>query len=132
MKILPQLEPYAHALLRIVAGLMFLMHGTQKLFGWPGNDPPIDSWLTLRGAAGIIEVVCGALIVVGLMTGIAAFIASGEMAVAYFMVHFGQSWNPLLNHGEAAAFYCFLWLYFATHGAGIWSLDHQTRKRPAG
>ena len=127
--VLPQLAPYSFALLRIMAGLMFLMHGTQKFFGWPGEKQPIETWVSIRGAAGLIELVAGTLIVIGLMTGIAAFIASGEMAVAYFMAHFGEHWNPLVNGGETAVLYCFLWLYVATHGAGIWSVDGATAAR---
>jgi putative oxidoreductase len=119
----------AFALLRIVAGLMFLMHGTQKIFGMPpmemkGPLPPIAL------AAGWIEVVCGALIVIGLFGGLAAFIASGEMAVAYFVGHASHGGpTPLQNKGELAVLYCFVWLFVAAHGSGIWSLDSILRKR---
>jgi putative oxidoreductase len=120
--ILGSLAPQIYAILRIVTGLMFMLHGTQKLFGWPGGKGGGVQGLML--AAGIIELVCGALIAIGLLTSIAAFIASGEMAVAYFKAHFTPD-NPIpnLNQGELAVVYCFLFLYFAAAGAGIWSID---------
>lgn len=123
---LNRFEPQAYALLRIVAGFMFAMHGSQKLLGWPaspqgggggGSLPPLIM------AAGVIELVAGLLIMIGLFTSIAAFIASGQMAVAFFMSHFPNGWNPLVNQGELAALYSFLFLYIATRGSGIWSLD---------
>jgi putative oxidoreductase len=114
--------PYLYAILRIVAGLMFAMHGTQKLFGWPGNKPPIPL-AGQMGAAGVIELVAGLLIALGLFASIAAFIASGEMAVAYFMAHFPGGFWPVLNRGELAVLYCFLFLYIAAEGSGVWSLD---------
>jgi putative oxidoreductase len=120
--VLPQLSPYAFALLRIIAGIMFLMHGTMKLFGWPGGGTPV-AYASMPGLAGIIEVVCGALIAIGFFTGIAAFIASGEMAAAFFIAHAKNGLNPLENQGELAVLYCFLFLYVATRGAGIWSVD---------
>jgi putative oxidoreductase len=119
------------AILRFVAGLMFALHGTQKLFGYPpmpaGMSGPLPP---LMKVAGGIELVCGILIVIGLFTGIAAFIACGEMAVAYFMGHAsrGGFW-PLENQGELAVLYCFLWLFVAAHGAGIWSVDNVLRRR---
>jgi putative oxidoreductase len=120
-----------YALLRIIAGLMFSMHGTQKLFSWPAAAPggpfPIGS---LPGIAGILELVLGILIAIGLLTWIAAFLASGEMAVAYWMVHFKGGFWPIINHGELAALYCFVFLYIAATGAGIWSIDN-ARKRGA-
>jgi putative oxidoreductase len=116
-----------YALLRIVAGFMFLMHGTQKLFGWPGQGDTVEL-VSLMGLAGIIEFVGGFLIMIGLFGSIAAFISSGEMAVAYFMAHAPQDWNPLINNGELAVLYCFLFLYIAARGVGIWSVD-AARKR---
>jgi putative oxidoreductase len=117
---------YAYALLRIVAGLSFISHGGQKLFGWFGGEPvPLAS---LFGAAGVTEIVLGALITVGLLTGYAAFIASGEMAVAYFIGHFPQSVWPLENQGEPAVLFCFIFLYMATQGSGIWSIDAARRE----
>jgi putative oxidoreductase len=122
-----QFTPQAFALLRIVSGLLFACHGSQKLLGWPsgGSAPALAS---LIGLSGIIELVGGLLIAVGLFAGIAAFIASGEMAVAYFMVHFPGGPIPLLNKGEIAVLYCFVFLYVAVHGAGIWSFDSVFRK----
>ena len=131
-EVIGRFTPQAFALLRIVSGLLFMLHGTQKLLGMPssgkpGTVPPL-SWP--YGVSGIIELVCGALIVVGLLTGIAAFIASGEMAVAYFMGHAskGPFW-PIQNKGELAVLFCFVFLYFAAHGGGIWSIDSALRRR---
>jgi putative oxidoreductase len=108
-------EPYVYAALRLVAGLMFAMHGTAKLWGWPGTRPPATAMLPIT--AGWIEVVCGVLIASGLFAGWAAFLASGTMAFAYFMRHHGEGgfW-PVENRGELAVLYCFLWLYVATRG----------------
>ena len=117
-------EPYAYAILRIVTGLLFLCHALQKLFGMFGGiggaAVPIAS---LLGIGGLIELVTGPLITVGLFTGTAAFIASGEMAVAYFIGHFPQSFWPVENGGEPAVLNCFIFLYMATQGSGMWSLD---------
>jgi putative oxidoreductase len=125
-KILPSFGPYAYALLRIIAGLSFVCHGGQKIFGWFGGEPvPLGS---LFGLAGIIEIVLGTLITIGLVTGIAAFIASGEMAAAYFIGHFPKSFWPLENAGEPAVLFCFIFLYIATQGAGIWSVDDARRR----
>jgi putative oxidoreductase len=125
-KILPSFGPYAYALLRIIAGLSFVCHGGQKIFGWFGGEPvPLGS---LFGLAGIIEIVLGTLIAIGLVTGIAALIASGEMAAAYFIGHFPKSFWPLENAGEPAVLFCFIFLYIATQGAGIWSVDDARRR----
>jgi putative oxidoreductase len=121
-KFIGKLAPYIFAVLRIVSGLMFAMHGSQKLFGFPGGEEPVTLF-SLMGLAGLIELGGGLLIAVGFFAGYAAFIASGQMAVAYFMAHAPQGWNPVLNDGETAVLYCFLFLYIAAHGAGIWSLD---------
>jgi putative oxidoreductase len=110
-----------YAILRVVAGLMFMLHGTQKIFAWPGGQG--GGAQGLMQLAGIIELVCGALIAVGLLTSLAALLASGEMAVAYFTAHFPKGPLPLLNDGELAVLYCFLFLYIAAAGAGIWSID---------
>jgi putative oxidoreductase len=129
------LGPYQNhlfALLRIVAGFLFLCHGAQKLlgvlggFGAPGATAPLFS---LMGLAGVIELVGGTLIAIGLGTSYAAFIASGQMAAAYFMAHAPQGFWPILNQGELAALYCFLFLYIAAHGSGPWSVDALLRKK---
>jgi putative oxidoreductase len=127
-KVLAPYSEWAYAALRIIAGILFMMHGTQKLLGWPKAEfrPALAS---LPGIAGLIELVCGALIAIGLLTGIAAFIASGEMAAAYFIAHAPQGWIPLLNKGELAVLYCFLFLYIAMRGAGILSVDNAARGR---
>jgi putative oxidoreductase len=121
--------PQAFALLRIVSGLLFTCHGTQKLFNWPPGGPGAGPLPPMILAAGVIELVCGLLITVGLFTGWAAFLASGEMAAAYFIAHFPKGPIPLTNGGEASAIYCFLWLYVAAHGAGTWSIDSLIRRR---
>ncbi|MBC5773033.1 DoxX family protein [Pontibacter sp. KCTC 32443] len=122
-------SPHLYAILRIVAGLMFAMHGSQKLFGWPGDGNTVEL-ASLYGLAGIIELVGGLMIAFGFLTDWAAFICSGEMAVAFFMAHFPQGPIPLLNQGELAVLYCFLFLYMAARGSGIWSVDSLWRRRP--
>jgi putative oxidoreductase len=120
-KTLAPFAPYTYALLRIIAALSFVSHGGQKIFGWFGGPPvPLAS---LFGLAGILEIILGILIAIGLLTAVAAFIASGEMAVAYFMGHFPKSFWPLEKKGEPAVLFCFIFLYMATQGAGIWSVD---------
>jgi putative oxidoreductase len=115
-------EPYAYALLRIITGLMFAIHGSQKILGWPPSEmhPPL---LSSGGISGIIELVAGLLVALGLFSRWPAFIASGEMAVAFFWKHWPGGWNPVANHGEAAVLYCFIFLYVWTRGSGVWSLD---------
>jgi putative oxidoreductase len=129
--VIGRFTPQAFALLRIISGLMFALHGSQKLFGYPPSDQPMPSPLPpMVLAGGIIELACGILITIGALTGIAAFIASGEMAVAYFVGHAGKGgFTPLQNHGELAVLYCFIFLYVAAHGAGIWSVDSALRGR---
>ena len=119
------LAPYQatlHALLRIVAGFLFFQHGLPKLFGGFGRDAPA-ALVSQMGLAGIIEVFGGAAIALGLFTSPIAFIASGEVAVAYFQAHLPRGFWPVANGGELAALYCFVWLYFAATGSGKWSLD---------
>ena len=114
-------EP-AYALLRIVAGLMFAFHGAQKFGLFGGQMAPMFSQIFLAGA---IELVGGVLIAVGFMTGIVAFICSGEMAVAYFQAHAPKATWPNLNGGELAVLYCFLFLYIAARGGGRYSVDRR-------
>jgi len=119
----------AYAVLRIVAGLLLACHGAQKLFGVfhaPGAPGGPVRLLTLMGLAGVIELVGGVLIALGLLTAYAAFVVSGLMAVAYFMTHFPQGFWPILNRGELAVVYCFLFLFIATNGSGRWSVSSVT------
>ena len=127
-RFLGKYSAYIYAVLRIVTGLMFAMHGSQKLFGWPDGKPAVEL-ASLMGVAGIVELVGGLLVAIGFLASWAAFIASGEMAVAYFMVHAPQGPFPLLNKGELAVLYCFLFLYLAAHGAGTWSIDAALMKK---
>jgi putative oxidoreductase len=118
---LSSFEPQAYALLRIVAGLLFLWHGTQKLFAFPTAPPPVPGFVL--NIAGPIELVGGLLVMIGLFAGWAAFLCSGLMAAAYWMVHGFQALFPIQNGGELAVLYCFVFLYIAARGAGIWSVD---------
>lgn len=122
-------QPQLLAIMRIVVGLLFLEHGLSKFLGFPVPFPmqPLPPLLT---AAGVIELVGGLLITLGLFTRIAAFIASGEMAIGYWTQHFpsGGFW-PLANKGEGAILYCFIFLYFAAAGAGAWSIDNARMKK---
>ena len=121
---LDRFQPQAYALLRIVAGAFFVMHGSKKLFGWPADGSPAGGPLPLLIlTAGVIEVVAGLMIASGFFTRAAAFLASGTMAVAFFKAHFPGGWNPVLNGGELAAVYAFLFLFVATRGPGVWSVD---------
>jgi putative oxidoreductase len=126
-RLLGRFTPQLFALLRIVAGLMFALHGSQKLVAWPGGKLPGSGPMVTAG--GIIELVAGLLIAIGLLTGWAAFIASGEMAVAYFKYHAPGGFWPTVNQGELAVLYCFLFFYFAAHGAGVWSVDAALKKK---
>jgi putative oxidoreductase len=120
-KVLGTFAPQLYALMRLVVGLLFACHGAQKLFGVLGGQqfPP----LSLMGLAGVIEFFGGLMIAGGFGAGLVAFIASGEMAAAYFMGHFPKSFWPIVNEGELAVFYCFVFLYMASQGSGIWSVD---------
>ena len=124
-------RPRALAVLRIVTAYMFITHGTAKLFGVPHQDM-FDGLklLSLPGVAGILEVVGGALMLIGLFTRPVAFVMCGFMAVAYFMAHASQGnvLVPMLNKGELAVLYCFVFLYFAAAGAGAWSVDAMRRR----
>ena len=125
-------QPQLHAILRIVTGLLFLEHGTQKFLSFPPGEMAGMGWALSNPGhyAGIIELICGFLIVIGLFTRPAAFLASGTMAVAYWMAHAPQNPFPVNNMGDAAILYCFVFLYFAAAGAGPWSVD-DGRKRIA-
>lgn len=127
-KALAPFAPYAYAIMRIIVGLLFACHGAQKLFGWFGGGKPVPLG-SLFGMAGMIEIVLGIFIAIGFLTGLAAFIASGEMAVAYFMSHYPKSFWPIENQGEPAVLFCFIFLYMATQGSGIWSIDASSRRR---
>jgi len=116
------LEPYLRSVLRIVVAFLFIAHGTQKLFGSPGGTSPVEL-MSLLGLASVLETFGGALLLLGLFTRPLAFLLAGEMAVAYFRGHAPNGFWPLLNRGEPAVLYCFVWLYFATAGPGAWSLD---------
>jgi putative oxidoreductase len=112
----------AYALLRIIAGLLFLWHGTQKLFSFPAAmGVEVPAFVVY--VAGPIELIGGVLIAIGLFTRWSAFVCSGLMAAAYWMAHGTQSFWPMLNKGELAILYCFVFLFIAAHGAGKWSAD---------
>lgn len=115
-------QPQLLAILRIVAGLLFLEHGLSKFFGFPVPFP-VHPLPTLLIAAGVIECLAGVLVTIGLFTRVAAFVASGEMAVGYWMQHFPKSPWPVANMGEAAILFCFVFLYLAAAGSGAWSID---------
>jgi putative oxidoreductase len=122
---------YFLAILRIVAGAVFVSFGTMKLLGYPPSPapmPPLDLTSQL-GVAGMLEVFGGLLIVFGLLTRPVAFVLAGEMAVAYFQAHAPQSLFPTVNNGVPAVLYCFLFLYFAAAGAGAWSIDRWIARR---
>ena len=121
---LEKYQPQLLALLRIVVALLFMEHGLAKLFHFPVPQPGVpDPLPTLLVAAAWIEVVFGALITVGLFTRLAAFIAAGEMAVAYFIQHSPRGFWPIVNGGEGAILFCFVFLYLAAAGPGAWSVD---------
>jgi putative oxidoreductase len=121
MSFLDPFKAETHALLRIVAGLLFLWHGTQKLFGFPADVPEAPAFVLY--VAGPIELVGGALVMVGFLTRPAAFLCSGLMAFAYWMAHGLNHLFPLVNKGELAVLYCFVFLFLAASGPGKWSLD---------
>lgn len=117
-------QPQALAILRIATGLTFMAHGVVKLFGFPvGAEPGQQALMTLFGIGGVLEAVGGLLIILGLFTRPTAFILSGMMAVAYWMFHFPQGAYPVVNGGDAAILYCFIFLYLTASGPGAWSLD---------
>lgn len=121
MDFLDKYKEYSFTALRIVMGFLFLCHGTQKLFGFPVEFPyPLNA---MSSSAAVIEIVGGTLIMIGFYSRIAAFISSGTMAVAYWMVHGLNNAFPIANGGEIAALYCFGFLYVAANGPGLWSLN---------
>jgi putative oxidoreductase len=121
-------QNYAYALLRLLSGSLFLCHGAQKLFGLLGAQAPAHTSAVMI-VAGIVEFFGGLAIAIGLRASIVAFIASGQMAVAYFSVHASHGFWPILNGGELAVLYSFVFLYIATHGSGVWSVDDLLEKR---
>ncbi|QJP15146.1 DoxX family protein [Starkeya sp. ORNL1] len=120
--------PRVLSLLRFMSGLLLLQHGTQKILSFPPSGRPPVEIASLTGVSGLIELVCGTLLVLGLFSRPAAFIASGFTAVAYFMVHAPQNFFPIINGGELAALYCFVFFYLFFAGPGPWSLDAQLKK----
>jgi putative oxidoreductase len=128
-RFLGRYEPYLYALMRIIVGFLFMWHGTQKLLGFPPQQlppgsPPPQGLSPLMAVGGAIELIGGIMIMIGLFAGIAAFISSGMMAVAYFMAHFSmQAFLPIQNRGELAVIYCFVFLYIAARGSGVLSVD---------
>jgi putative oxidoreductase len=120
------LRPYVLSILRIVAALLFLQHGFSKVFSFPVPGPPLHGVLIL---AAFLETVGSLLLLVGAYTRIVAFILSGEMAFAYFMAHAPRSFYPLVNGGEAAVLFCFVFLYLAFGGGGPWSVDRTMLKQ---
>jgi putative oxidoreductase len=123
-------SPRVLSVLRIMAALLFMEHGLMKLVHFPAAQPGVpDPLPTILVGAACIEVVGGALLALGLFTRIAAFIASGEMAAAYFMAHGSKGFWPALNQGDAAILFCFIFLYLVFAGPGVWSLDAVVRKR---
>ena len=125
----PRWAPYLQSVLRIVVAFLFVTHGVQKLFGVPSTGPraPV-ALLSLAGTASVLETFGGSLLLIGLLTRPVAFLVAGEMAVAYFMRHAPRGFWPILNQGEAAVLFAFIWLYFAAAGPGPWSLDALWRR----
>lgn len=122
-------SPKVLSVLRIVTGLLFMQHGTQKIFGFPAEARGPFDIMTQMGIGGVLELVGGALIILGLFTRPVAFILSGMMAVAYWQFHAPGDFYPLNNGGELAIMYCFAFFYFIFAGPGPWSLDAIVRKR---
>jgi putative oxidoreductase len=120
MNFLGRFSDPIYCIMRLVAGLMFMCHGLDKMFGTFGGKP---AGMMMMKVGGWVEIICGLLIAIGLLTQIAAFIASGEMAVAFFMAHAHGTIIPYVNKGELAVLYCFVFLYIAARGPGLWSID---------
>jgi putative oxidoreductase len=125
------LKPYTAQLLsvlRIMSGLLFLQHGTTKYLNIPVGPMNNASPMTMGGAAGLFELVGGVMLILGIFTRPVAFVLSGLMAVAYFYAHAGRDFYPILNQGELAALYCFVFLYLAAAGGGAWSVDRMMKR----
>jgi putative oxidoreductase len=131
MAFLDRFSPQLLSILRIVAALIFMEHGTAKLLGFPPSEMPQPEMMSLFWFGGVLEMAGGALLALGLFTRPVAFILSGEMAVAYWMVHAPQAFYPLQNQGDAAILYCFVFLYIAAAGPGPWALDGVLFKKKA-
>lgn len=127
---LTQWSPRLLSVLRIVSSLMFMMHGSQKLFAIPAgqSSQPVEL-ISLIGLAAVLELFGGVLLLIGLFTRSVAFLLSGLMAVAYFKAHATQAFLPIINRGELAVLYCFVFLYFAAAGGGAWSVDPVLRRK---
>jgi len=123
--------PRLLSILRIVAALIFMAHGTQKLLGFPVSPNPGPAAFSLPWIAGVLELIGGALLVPGLFIRPVAFVLSGLMAFAYWMAHAPKSFFPVLNGGDAAILYCFVFLFIAAAGGGVWSLDSLRNRRAA-
>jgi putative oxidoreductase len=121
--------PRALSVLRIMTGLLFLEHGTQKLLGFPPSEHAFPALFSLMGIQGVLELVGGFLILIGLLTRLVAFILAGDMAVAYFMAHAPKGFFPTLNGGQLAILFCFVFLYLVIAGGGEWSVDAQIARR---
>lgn len=117
------------SILRVLTAFLFMAHGTQKLFGVPGLEKTPVELFSLMGLAGVLEFFGGMFVLIGLFTRPVAFILSGHMAVAYFMAHAPKGFWPILNQGELAVLYCFVFLYLSAAGGGSWSVDRLLRKR---
>lgn len=125
-------SPQLRSVLRIAAAFTFTLHGTMKLFAFPAGLGPNNMTVKLiseGGLAGVLETFGGILLILGLFTRPVAFLLSGEMAVAFFQVHFPRNFWPIISGGELAMVYCFVWLYFSAAGAGPWSADEFIRRR---
>ena len=130
MDTLAQWQPRILSILRMVAGLIFLLHGTQKLLGVPATERAIEAF-SLPWFAGVIEIITGTAILVGFLTRPAAFLASGLMAFAYWLAHAPRDFFPTNNGGDAAILFCFVFLYFVFAGGGPWSIDNMMKSRDA-
>ena len=123
-KLINAWSPRLLSIMRIVTGFLFMQHGGQKMFGFPAPQRSEFDLFSLVGVAGTLELFGGFLIVIGLFTRATSFLLSGLMAFAYFLAHAPQGFWPILNKGELAALYCFVFLYLSAAGAGEWSIDH--------